>query len=176
MNKKEYNWVPDFVYGGIDGVVTTFAVVAGVQGAKLAAPIILILGFANLLADGFSMAAGKYLSDKSQLDHLKKQQSSHQENVHPAKGGIYTFISFVLVGLIPLLAYLFAPLVGWGEDTSFTVSVVLTLVAMFFIGFIRGSVDEVPRLKAGLQSVLIGGVAAFIAYYVGFFIDMLVSS
>lgn len=52
----------DIVYGGIDGVITTFAIVAGVQGAQLDSSVALILGVANLLADGFSMAASNYLS------------------------------------------------------------------------------------------------------------------
>lgn len=72
MKKLKYNWLPDFVYGGIDGSVTTFAVVAGVVGAGLPTHIILIMGFANLFADGFSMAIGKYLSDKSELDRMNK--------------------------------------------------------------------------------------------------------
>jgi len=72
MQKVSYNWLPDFVYGGIDGAVTTFAVVAGVVGANLSTPVILILGFANLFADGFSMSVGKYLSDKAELDRMQK--------------------------------------------------------------------------------------------------------
>jgi len=50
----------DFIYGSIDGAVTTFAVVAGVVGASLSPNIILILGFANMFADGFSMAVANY--------------------------------------------------------------------------------------------------------------------
>lgn len=72
MQKMKYNWLPDFVYGGIDGAVTTFAVVAGVVGANLSTPIILILGFANLLGDGFSMAAGKFSSDRAELQRIQK--------------------------------------------------------------------------------------------------------
>lgn len=67
-----YPWMVDFVYGGIDGAVTTFAVVAGVQGASLSVPTILILGFANLFADGFSMAAGKYSADKAEIEQYEK--------------------------------------------------------------------------------------------------------
>ena len=75
-----YNWVSDFVYGGIDGAVTTFAVVAGVEGASLSLSVILILGFANLFADGFSMSVGKYLSDKSErerYDRIKAIEYNH---------------------------------------------------------------------------------------------------
>ncbi|MHB8897292.1 MAG: VIT1/CCC1 transporter family protein [Thermoguttaceae bacterium] len=62
------------VYGGLDGIVTTFAVVAGVAGAELSAGIVLILGFANLLADGLSMAVGDYLSTKSELEYEKAER------------------------------------------------------------------------------------------------------
>lgn len=71
-HREGYNWLPNFVYGGIDGAVTTFAVVAGVEGAGLSVPVILILGFANLFADGFSMAVGKYSSDKADLEQFQK--------------------------------------------------------------------------------------------------------
>ncbi len=53
------------VYGGLDGIITTFAVVAGVAGASLEAGIVLILGFANLIADGLAMAFGEFLSGKA---------------------------------------------------------------------------------------------------------------
>ncbi len=62
------------VYGGLDGIITTFAVVAGVAGAELSAGIVLILGFANLLADGLSMAVGDYLSTKSELEYEKAER------------------------------------------------------------------------------------------------------
>ncbi len=62
-------YLSDAVYGALDGIVTTFAIVSGVVGADLNLGIILILGFANLLADGFSMAAGSYLSTKSEQDY-----------------------------------------------------------------------------------------------------------
>ncbi|MBT8229160.1 MAG: VIT1/CCC1 transporter family protein, partial [Bacteroidia bacterium] len=65
-------YLGEFVYGGIDGCVTTFAVVAGAVGAGLDSIIIIILGFANLLADGFAMSIGAYLSAKSESDNFKK--------------------------------------------------------------------------------------------------------
>ena len=65
---KLQDYLKEFVYGGIDGAVTTFAVVAGGFGANLDTGILLILGFANLLADGFSMSVGAYLAAKSERD------------------------------------------------------------------------------------------------------------
>ncbi len=81
MKKIRYNWLPDFVYGGIDGAVTTFAIVAGVVGANLSTPVILIMGFANLFADGFSMATGKYLSDKAELDRINQIRESEEQSI-----------------------------------------------------------------------------------------------
>jgi len=64
----KHNYLRDFVYGGIDGAVTTFAVVAGTIGADLATRIVLILGVANLIADGFSMAASNFLGTRAERD------------------------------------------------------------------------------------------------------------
>lgn len=73
MSKFE-EYLPEFVYGGIDGCVTTFAVVAGSVGAGLESSIIIILGFANLFADGFAMSIGAYLSTKSEKDNYNKHK------------------------------------------------------------------------------------------------------
>ena len=64
----------EFVYGAIDGTVTTFAVVAGVVGAQLAPGIVLILGFANLFADGFSMAASDFLSKRANKQFIERER------------------------------------------------------------------------------------------------------
>jgi VIT1/CCC1 family predicted Fe2+/Mn2+ transporter len=77
------SYLRDWVYGGIDGSVTTFAVVTGVGGADLSVRIILILGFANLLADGFSMAASNYLgtrTERQESDALRSREQRHIRN------------------------------------------------------------------------------------------------
>lgn len=71
------NHLGALVYGGIDGCVTTFAVVAGGVGANLGSDVIIILGFANLLADGFSMSVGAFLSSKAELQKYLKRRSTH---------------------------------------------------------------------------------------------------
>jgi len=67
-------YLGDMVYGGLDGIVTTFAVVSGVAGANLGANVVLILGLANLFADGFSMATGAYLSSKSEQEYYERER------------------------------------------------------------------------------------------------------
>ena len=96
--QKEY--IAEFVYGGIDGVITTFAVVAGSAGAELAVPIVLILGFANLIADGFAMSVGSYFSAKSEnesydkhkaveyweIENLREKEVEEIREIYEAKG------------------------------------------------------------------------------------------
>ncbi|HMF54771.1 MAG TPA: VIT1/CCC1 transporter family protein [Pyrinomonadaceae bacterium] len=77
----QHNYLRDWIYGGIDGSVTTFAVVTGVVGAQLSPVVILVLGFANLLADGFSMAASNYLGTRAEQDSLKQIEAIEHRHV-----------------------------------------------------------------------------------------------
>lgn len=81
------SYLRDWVYGGIDGAVTTFAIVAGVIGADLSARVILILGLANLLADGFSMAAGNYSATKTEIDDYKRLQEVERHHIERVPEG-----------------------------------------------------------------------------------------
>ena len=77
----EGKYIKNIVYGGLDGTITTFAVVAGVSGASLSSGVLLILGFANLLADGISMAVGEYLSEKAEKEYREgTEQKPHPES------------------------------------------------------------------------------------------------
>lgn len=160
--KKAY--LAEFVYGSIDGTVTTFAIMAGAVGASLDSSIILILGFANLLADGFSMAVSNYLSTKSQRDLDQNNENSK----HPINTAVVTFFSFVAVGFIPLLSFTFAFLSSFLEENKFTISMILTGLAFALIGCIKGAVTGKSRTLSALETFLIGGVAAFIAFIVGY--------
>lgn len=71
-------YVAEAVYGALDGIVTTFAVVAGVEGAGLSAGVVLILGFANLIGDGLSMGVGSYLSTKSRQQYERSERKREE--------------------------------------------------------------------------------------------------
>jgi vacuolar iron transporter family protein len=81
------NYLRDWIYGGIDGAVTTFAIVAGVAGADLAVTVVLVLGFANLLADGFAMAASNYIGTKAERDDYDRVLGIEKRHIALAPDG-----------------------------------------------------------------------------------------
>jgi vacuolar iron transporter family protein len=81
------SYLRDWVYGGIDGTVTTFAVVAGVAGAELSTQTLLILGAANLFADGFSMAAANYSGSKAEIEEYAQVRRMEERHVDLAPEG-----------------------------------------------------------------------------------------
>jgi VIT1/CCC1 family predicted Fe2+/Mn2+ transporter len=81
------SYLRDWVYGGIDGTVTTFAVVAGVAGAELSTKTLLILGAANLFADGFSMAAANYSGTKAEIEEYEQVRRMEERHVELAPEG-----------------------------------------------------------------------------------------
>lgn len=82
-----HNYLRDWIYGGIDGAVTTLAVVTGVAGAQLSPWIILVMGFANLVADGFSMAASNYLGTKAEQDDRRRLERIEHRHIELAPEG-----------------------------------------------------------------------------------------
>lgn len=160
MRLKKY--LPEFVYGGIDGAVTTFAIVAGVVGASLSPTIILILGFANVLADGFSMGISNFLSQTSENDLRDDMRKNARKTSYA------TFISFVLIGFIPLSPYVVAAVLGITSDTLFAWSTMLTLIIFYWIGYMRGTFTHGRKHRAALQTLIMGAAAAAISYGVGY--------
>lgn len=223
--KTLQKYLSEFVYGGIDGCVTTFAVVSGGEGANLETSIILILGFANLFADGFSMSVGAFLSEKSKkrlyLKHKRAEQHEVKYNkpegveeirdLYAKKGfegelldqivekitandqlwvnemmtgelkmqkeekssgmvGSATFISFILVGFIPLLVYVFDFFIE-NSLPLFFLSSLFAVIGFLVVGFLKAFITEENRVKSMIETLFLGGSAAIIAYYLGFFLE-----
>lgn len=218
---KLQEYLREFVYGGIDGAVTTFAVVAGGFGANLDPGILIILGFANLLADGFSMSVGAYLSAKSERDNFNKHEKIEywevenlpevereeiaeiyrgkgfkgelltkivdhicsdkdlwvsemmkdelemmRDSKSPFKIGLATLISFILVGFIPLMVYLWDFFFPTGFNIFLWTSI-LTGLAFLIVGWLKGIVNQTSALRSISETVALGLLAAIVAYYVG---------
>ncbi len=222
-------YLGEFVYGGIDGAVTTFAVVAGAVGAGLDSAIIIILGFANLLADGLSMSIGAYLSSKSEHDNFEKHKAieywevdnlpdiERQEirEIYAAKGfsgdlleqvvehitadrdrwvdimmtdelgmiedsrspfkiGLVTYISFIIIGLIPLMVYLI-DFLGYSIEHRFLLSGVMTGVGFVIIGWLKTYVTQSSRVRGIAETLILGLIAAAVSYAVGDILESWIS-
>lgn len=206
----------DTVYGAIDGAVTTFAIVSAVAGAGLSPGIVIALGLANVLADGFSMAAGNYSGTKAELDNVKRVREIEERHIrdvpdgerlelreilsakgltgdvleaateaiaadkekwiammlvdeygmspvdpHPMRAALATFVAFLAAGIVPLIPFLF------GSGLAFDLSLALTAVVFFAIGTLKSRWSLSPWWRSGLETLVIGGIAAGIAYGVG---------
>lgn len=220
-------YLKDMVYGANDGLVTTFAVIAGVAGAGLEPVIIVFLGLANLFADGFSMAASSFLASRSEGDVFHREKAveywevanrpaseeaeikeilskkgyggedldqmvglvtknkkfwidlmMHEElglspvdTVRPLKGAVVTFFAFVVAGFMPVIPFLFS----YDGAGTFQISAVVAGIMFFAVGALRTIFTRRFWVRSGIEMFLVGGLAALIAYGVGFLIKALVS-
>ena len=216
------SYLGDFVYGAIDGTVTTFAVVAGAAGAGLGPAVVIILGVSNLIADGFSMAVSNYLGTRAEEDrrlqaeaeerrHIRVLPEGEREeirqlfaakgfegddlervvevitsdedrwvetmmreelgfsegNTSAARAGIATFIAFVVVGTLPLLPFLINLAVPDFFARPFLVSTVLTGLAFLLVGALKSVVVGQRVVRGSVETILLGGLAAALAFVVG---------
>ena len=164
------HYIRELIYGANDGIITTFAVVAGVAGGGLPLRVVLIIGAANLLADGLSMAVGNYLSIQSHESVLEAQDLPEEE-AFPIRHAAATFFAFAVAGIVPLVPYMIPRLAG----DRFVWSLVLTLLAMFVIGSSRALIANVRWWKAGFEMLGLGAVVAAIAYASGGLVAALVA-
>ncbi len=209
----------DVILGGIDGVVTTFAIIAGSAGGQLSGTTVIILGIANLLADGFSMAVSNYLGTRARAQEVEKSRQDEEWQIdqfpegereeirqifarkgfdketldeivrvitrdrkvwvdtmmaeelklsetsaRPLRAGIMTFFAFAICGSLPMLPFLFGI---DGFDTAFQVSAIVAALTFFALGYTKGLYLGLSRWRSGLQSLLVGGAAAALAYGAG---------
>ena len=222
------DYLKQITYGGNDGIVTTFAIVAGFAGAEaqgvvgLGALAVLIFGLANLTADAVSMGMGEFLSGRSatelfharhaqvvdrvtrdpdmaaaaMADHLVAQGLAREDARHTADHlatsptlmadlvlrydygmeapdghnlrarAFVTFLAFVVFGAIPL-----APFVVLAEGAGrFGWSVAATTLALVLLGLLRTAATGERALRAVLETVLVGGLCAVVAYLAGLFV------
>ncbi len=229
--RKEHRQSPlstylrEIVYGGNDGIVTTFAVVAGFAGAETGDPTglsvltLFLFGFANLLADGVSMGLGNFMSVRAdqdvyraakekeayEIDHEPEMEKAETKFILMQKGfsekdaetlteiysknrdywvefmmkdelemanpegenpfltALATFTAFIVFGLIPLLPYIFRQT----AEGTFVYSVIFTFFALFLLGVLRWFITRRNFFVSVLETLMLGGTAAVVAYAVG---------
>jgi VIT1/CCC1 family predicted Fe2+/Mn2+ transporter len=228
---KYETFVPEFVYGGIDGAVTTFAVVAAAAGAELGAGVVLILGISNMLADGLSMSIGSFLSTKSEVEHYDRVEGQEyaetekfpeaetqeirdiykakgfegaileqivahivsrkelwvnemmigehgmiREEKHPSANALMTFTSFCILGFIPISPYVYAFVRDIDLPNAFAIACFSTAIAFVIIGYLKGLVNQTHKIRAVLETLFLGGIAAGVAYGVGDWLEKLIGA
>ena len=153
------HYIRELIYGANDGIITTFAVVAGVAGGGLSLRVVLIIGAANLLADGLTMAVGNYLSIRA-YESVREAQDLPEEEAFPFRHGGATFLAFVTAGAVPLVPYMVPDL----PSGRFALSIALTFLALFAVGASRAVIANVRWWAAGLEMFGLGAIVATIAY------------
>ena len=156
------HYVRDVVYGANDGIVTTFAVVAGVAGGALTPAAVLVVGAANLAADGLSMGVGNYLAIRAHESALEADDLPEEE-AFPARHGIATFLAFVAAGAMPLLPYA----LGLSPDVRGYASGFLSLTTLFAVGAVRTAFTSGQWWKVGLEVMAFGAAVGAAAYGAG---------
>ena len=225
-----HSYLRDFIYGAVDGAVTTFAVVSGVAGAQLSSGIVIILGAANLVADGFSMAVSNYLGTRADRElremarlmeerHIDTVPEGEREEVRqifaakgfkgeelenvvrvitsnreewintmlkeelgfpardpsPIKAAVATWFAFILVGMLPLIAFLVQA--GWPDFKfdPFKASTLMTGAAFFLVGAAKSPFVGKSWFRCGLETFLVGSAAAGLAYLAGVLLRSFIS-
>ncbi len=166
--KGQASLLRDAVFSADDGIITTFAIVASSTAAGFSSSVVLVLGFANVLAAGFSMAAGIYVGVKSEKEFEKERGISHWKSDSPLKNALVAYISFALGGILPLAPYLFTP------RPSFYIPTLIVAASMFFVGAAKSYYTKKNWLLSGLEVLGIGLVVMAIAYISGYLIDKFV--
>ena len=164
------HYIRDLVYGANDGIITTFAVVAGVAGGSLSAAAVLIVGAANLAADGVAMGVGNLIAIRSQESALAADDLPGQED-YPWKHGLATLLAFVCAGALPLVPYVL-PL---ADGTRLRWSAVMTMIALFSVGAARAAVTHDRWWRTGLEMLALGGIVAVAAYSAGALVAAIVA-
>ena len=160
------------VFGGMDGILTTFALLAAMGGSGQTASLTLVIGISTVLADALSMAAGEYLSAKAEIELLPGQKAPPDEP-HPLEKGLAMFVAFTLFGAMPLLGFVLTALFAQGSAFSFQISMAITAVTLFALGAIKTSFGAGVWWKSGLEVTGIGGAAAFVAFFTAKAVDTL---
>lgn len=161
-------YLKQVIFGGIDGIITTFAVVAGFNGAQEADPqnfgiaTVLLFGFANLFSDASSMGLGNFVAERSEAK-LNKTKNGKS----PLFTSIVTICSFITFGLTPLLPYVIKPVLNF--EILFITSCTTSLMGLSALGILRFLLTKEKWYKSLSEVLGIGTISALVAYFVGTF-------
>lgn len=175
-----FGWVREIVFGLNDGIVSTFALLAGITGAVISWEALIIAALVEIVTGALSMSLGTFISTKSQIEfyqgnldgkkHIKKEIKALKDGFeNPEIAAVQIGIAFLIGGLVPLWPYFI-----WVEQYALWVSLVCTLAFLFIVGVLKSKFTHKLWWHSGLEMVIIALLAGFISYYLGVFVGHLV--
>jgi len=235
MHQTEGGLLKPIIFGGLDGILTSFAIVAGATGGTLSPSVVLILGFSNIFADALSMGVGEFLSSKAENEWILSERKREQwelENypegeiremvdIYESRGmdradaqlvigtmskykdffidvmmaeelelkvpeenhkmesfkeGVVMFCSFAIFGSLPLLGYVIIPITFPSMDSYdlFICACIITGIVLFAMGCVKSSFCNSNWFFCGMETFILGGTCAFVAYYIGQLVDNMI--
>lgn len=160
----------EVVFGLEDGLVSTLGVVTGIASGTQNRAVIMLSGMVVVTVESLSMAAGTFLSNKTEIDqhrskfHRGRMGDGHEiDHKHPATDALAMGAAYVIGGGIPVLAYLLTMNVNLG----ILLSVGMTFVGLFMVGIMKGKMTKTNLLRSGLEMVVVAMGAAGVGWLVG---------
>lgn len=157
MGKIKDEYLRSSLFGFEDALVSTTGMVVGISIGTSNLKFILLAVFVTISVEAVSMAAGEFLSDEAVHELDKKQR---KDNILIAAGVM--FLSYVLGGLIPVVPIIFLP-----HFQGIIGSITAAFIGLFILGFVKGKIVNINKIRSALEMLIIGGVAATIGIIVG---------
>lgn len=167
--------VREVIFGLEDGLVSTLGVVTGVAEGTNDQAIVILTGLVVIMVESLSMAAGTYLSNKSENQlfarvlkpkgkkiHDVKDHLKELDDKRPIQASMVMFFSYFVGGSVPVFPYFFLP-----PTSGLVMSVFLTVIALFIVGAVKGKIVGVSALRSGLEMMVVSTVAAGVGFVIG---------
>jgi VIT1/CCC1 family predicted Fe2+/Mn2+ transporter len=154
-------YVRTIIFGAIDSLVSTVALLAGIEAGAVSSHVIVLTGVVYVFVEGFSMAIGSFLSEDSAQEYAAKAAIPDNKTI---RAGLMMFVSFVLVGFIPIIPYLF-----FAGHTGLVLSILVSILVLGIFGYAQAKLSALPSAWRVVRMMLLGGFAIIIGITVGKF-------
>lgn len=160
ISKRRFaHYFRNFIFGVEDSLVSTVGLISGIAIAGVPRGTIFLTGMVLIFVEAFSMGVGSFLSEQSSENFMKQGESKPKFS---AIGAVVMFISYFLSGFIPLSPYVFLTV-----RQAFPISILLSLFALFVLGWIGGRLANISVWRSGMKMMVIGGIAIGLGVMVG---------